>query len=1251
MADPRDSTQRNPALDDRGGDRDPTIVGIGASAGGLAALRELFAHVPADNDLAWVVVVHLSPEHESHLAALLQPQVRMPVQQVGETVPIEAGRVYVIPPNANLEAIDTHLRLSQLEERRRERAPIDHFFRTLSRTHDGHAVGVVLSGTGGDGTIGLKEIKEKGGLSVVQDPDEAEYDGMPRSAVATGLVDLILPLAEIPGAILRYAHTRPRLTMPPEGAEPEDDERVLLQKVFAQIRAHTGRDFSRYKRSTILRRTARRMQIRQVEELSRYLDVLRADPEEVRALAEDLLITVTNFFRDSEVFEVLEREVVPQLFEGKSPDDEIRVWTVGCATGEEAYSLAMLLVEEAGRRADPPRVQIFASDLHERSLEKARAGFYPGEIEQDVSPARLKRFFEKENGAYRIRKELRELVVFAPHNVMGDPPFSRIDLISCRNLLIYLRREVQPDVVALFHYALNPDGFLVLGTSEGVEAPDLFRIEQKKECIYRKRNVRAPESTLPVFPDTTRRLVDGARRRTGPVEPGTHGTVHQRLLERYAPPSLLIAPDDRVVHLSEGAGRYLVHPRGDVTANVYQLVRQELRIPLRAAIHEARERRRRLQSPPVAVRFNGESGEVLVHVLPSESPEEDGFALVLFEEQRMVPSPPAGLPDVGTEDSGTASRVEGLEAELDHSRRTLQAIIEDYETSQEELRASNEELQSSNEELRSTMEELETGKEELQSMNEELHTVNQENRHKVAELAQLSADLQNLMAATEIATLFLDRDLRILRFTPNVAEVFNVRVTDHGRPLTDITHRLGSDRISADAEQVLDTLKPVEREVQDEGGRWHLSRVLPYRDTRDRVEGVVVTLVEITRLKEAQGALEESERQLRATAASLVEERSRLEAVLRSLPVGVWVADDEGRMIMKKEAADRIWAGEAPLADGVEQYEAYAAWHPETGERLGPRDYPVARALETREPVKAVELDIERFDGTHGAVLVSAAPVLDEDGGVIGVVGIGLDITDRRLTEQTLRKAKAAAEDAARAKTLFLSTLSHELRTPLNAVIGFADVLLEGLAGPVNDKQTDLLARIRSSAWYQLSMIEEILSFSRAETGEGEVLIDRIDMAEVAREIVGMLGQEAVRKGLDVRLETGDAPLPLVTDTRKVRQILTNLLGNAIKFTSEGHIDVELACSEESVVVTVRDTGRGIPEDRLADVFDPFVQIDASHTREEGGTGLGLAVSRRLARLLGGDVDVESEVGKGSTFLLRLPRRETSEDDPPGSAS
>jgi two-component system, chemotaxis family, CheB/CheR fusion protein len=844
----------------------PAVVGIGASAGGLSALRAFFGRVPEDSGLAFVVVVHLSPEHKSHLAEILQPHVRIPVQQVSQTVPLEPNRVYVIPPNRNLSAIDTHLRLSELEQRPRERAPIDHFFRTLAHTHDGHAVGIILTGTGSDGALGIKEIKEQGGLVVVQDPAEAEYDGMPQSAVTTGLVDLILPLAAIPAAVMRYAHTKPQVKIPAEEEEVRTDDEQVLQKLFLHLSEHAGRDFTRYKRSTILRRVARRMQLRTIEHLDEYLELVRRESAEASTLAEDLLITVTGFFRDPPVYQALEANVLRALVQGKAPGEELRVWSVGCATGEEAYSLAMLLLEHIDRIGGAPRIQVFASDLHARSLERAREGFYPGDIETVVSEERLRRFFVKESGGYRIGKEVRDNVVFAPHNLLTDPPFSRIDLLACRNLLIYLRREIQREVIELFHYAIRPNGFLLLGTSETVDGSDLFLTVDKAHRIYRRRSVPRVEPRLPVF--TARPVASaGSAEARMPDGPVSYGSLHHKMVERYAPPSILVSPDDKVVHLSEHAGRLLVYPGGELTASIYKVVRVELRSELRAALQAAREQKKIVTTSPIALQVEGEMRSVVLRVSPADDGTEAGFALVFLDEADSAAAPhqgpPSPVPTARDRDAGD-NLVWRLKEDLNVSQQRHQALIEEYETGQEEMKAANEELQSINEELRSTMEELETSKEELQSMNEELQTVNQENRHKVAELAQLSNDLQNLLTATDIATLFLDRDLRILRFTPRASELFNMRAADPGRPLSDLRHRLGYDDLLSDAGKVLRRLIPVERQVRDEDGRWYLARVLPYRSSEDRIEGVVMTFVETTRLMEAEAALLESKMQLAA---------------------------------------------------------------------------------------------------------------------------------------------------------------------------------------------------------------------------------------------------------------------------------------------------------------------------------------------------------------------------------------------------
>jgi two-component system, chemotaxis family, CheB/CheR fusion protein len=1192
-----------------------TVVGIGASAGGLAALKILISRIPAESGVAWVVVMHLSPTHESHLSELLQPHVGMPVRQITETTELEPDQVYVIPPNANLNAIDTHLRLSDLEELAAQRGSVDHFFRTLARTHHGHSVGVILTGTGSDGAQGVREIKAKGGITLVQDPEEAEYDSMPRSAIATGAVDAVLPVAEIPGAVLRFIGTEPRMAIGEDEPTGAEDHRRLIQKVFALIRRRTGRDFRRYKRPTVLRRVARRMQLAQVEELEAYAELLSADPAEVETLADDLLITVTSFFRDPDVFEALAEQILPRLFEEKGPEDSIRVWSVGCATGEEAYSLAILLLEEAERHPAPPRIQVFATDVHQPSLARARDAIYAGDIEADVTPERLERFFEADVGGYRVRKHVRELVVFSPHDLLGDPPFSRLDLVSCRNLLIYLEQEVQRDVQALFHYALTARGVLVLGTSESVDTSKLFRAEDKEHRIYRRRAVTAAEARVPVFPlaRTGHPALVETEQSPRDIAPGA---LHHRMVERFAPPSLLVNQDDTVIHLSEHAGRYLVHPGGEPSVNVFKIVREELRTEMRVALRAARQQGGgpAAESKPVTMPLDGGTGTVVLKVRLAPAFEAEGYALVVFEERAAPEAPEGPAPDVGV-GAGDGGRVGELEEELADARRQLQTTIEDYEATQEELQSSNEELQSSNEELRATMEELETSKEELQSINEELQAVNEENRHKVEELAQLSGDLQNLLVATDIAILFLDQQLRIVRFTPKLAELFNVRPADQGRPISDLTHRLGYKDFMADARTVLERLATVEREIQDETGRWYLTRVLPYRTPDDRIKGVVVNFIDISDRKR----MEEELRNAKTFAEDIVE----------TLHDPLLVLTADLRVLSANPAFYEHFRVEPEGTIDRSIYE------------LGNKQWDIPdlrRLLEEVLPESRVVRDFKvehEFEGIGRRVILFNARRIDH----VNFVLVGIhDITEREVAELELRAAKEAAERANAVKGQFLSTMSHELRTPLNAMIGLAELVETEVMDPDTTAQKEHAVRIKRNAWQLVHMVDEILTFSRSEAERETGTLKEADLAEVVRDALATLDLETIAPGLEVNLLGAEEPVPAHTDPDKVRQIIINLVANAVKY-AEGPVEVELDVNQQAVDFHVRDHGPGIPRDQLERIFDPFVRLDTSTSRARGGSGLGLAISRRFARLLGGDVIVESVVGEGSSFTLRLPRK------------
>ncbi|HEY8226045.1 MAG TPA: CheR family methyltransferase [Pyrinomonadaceae bacterium] len=840
------------------------VVGIGASAGGIQALNEFFRHVPADSGIAYVVILHMSPEHESRLAEVLQTTAALPVTQVRQGVKVVPNHVYVIPPNQNLIITDGHLTLSHMIGVEERRSPVDLFFRTLAETNDSRAVSVILSGTGANGSIGIKRVKEHGGVAFAQDPKEAQYPDMPLNAIATGMIDGVLPVADIPRKILSYNQHRGSVHLTePQRIQATDEE--ALREIFTQLRTRTGHDFSNYKRGTMLRRIERRMGIKELSRLPEYANHIRENRNEAQALLKDLLISVTNFFRDPQSIQALADRVLAPILANKGAEDPVRVWVAGCATGEEAYTIAMLLSEALPSGSNQPQIQLFATDLDAKAIAMAREGYYSEAELTDVSPERLRSFFIKEPIGYRVRQELREMILFAVHNVIKDPPFSHLDLISCRNLLIYLNRSAQTRMLELMHFALNPTGYLFLGGSESIEGSiELFSTVDKDHHIYQSRPVPTrvvfpvPEITFkPGFPPPIEK--DRTAQESRALERIAYVDLHQRLLEEFAAPSVVINEEYEIVHLSDRAGDYMQISGGGPSNNLLKLVRPELRLELRTALHQAVQNHGQVQTRPIRIDTSRGMKTVAAMVRPVLRPTDParGFILVLFEEQ----DPTTG-DDPRQVETTTEPVAQQLEDELMHAKAQLRATVEQYEIQQEELRASNEELQAMNEELRSAAEELETSKEELQSVNEELTTVNQELKIKIEELSQANNDFTNLMNSTDIGTIFLDRALHIKLFTPRARDAFNLISSDIGRSLADITHKLKHHELIADLEEVMSTLHKISREVETTDHQWYMMRILPYRTAEDRIDGVVMTLLDISESKVAKGELETARNEL-----------------------------------------------------------------------------------------------------------------------------------------------------------------------------------------------------------------------------------------------------------------------------------------------------------------------------------------------------------------------------------------------------
>jgi two-component system, chemotaxis family, CheB/CheR fusion protein len=825
----------------------PPVCAIGASAGGVRALQDFFGTIGDDLGLAYVVVVHLSPDHPSRLAAILGGCTRMPIEQVGNFLSLRPNCVYIIAPDRDLVIEGENLASRPIIEPRGKRSPIDTFFRSLAAARR-DALAVVLSGAGSDGALGIRAMKEAGGVVFVQDPGEAEYPAMPRNAIATGVVDFVAPIPVLVHHIAEVVHSKNSLRQ----LNKDDAEQGLLQ-ILRLLHTRTGHDFSHYKRSTVMRRVARRMQVTRHDSIRGYVEYLRGKPQEAQELLAELLISVTSFFRDHGPFETVAKAAIRSIYEKAEETGSVRVWVVGCATGEEAYSVAILLLEEAARSNVQVPIQVFASDLDEKALTTARQGRYPKTIAADVSQERLCRFFVQEDDHYRIRREVRELVLFAKHDALKDPPFMRNDLITCRNLLIYLDRKLQRQLCGVLHYALRPDGYLFLGSAENADSmPELFHLIDQDAPLYAaKRNARHAAPVLPQFAAEHHRPFAAHDRLPPRLDspPSTLATMHLSALERQSPPSALVDADYRLRHLSPNAGRFIRPSGGTISDEVWELLRPELRLDVKLALQRAFEHKQSTLTLPIIMKNEeGERRRVLAYVaLTNADKDAAPYALILFLDAGAAPLEGAG--------SGDAEEKQRLVQELTMAQERLDTSQRQYAQAVQELRASNEELQSINEEHRSISEQLETSKEELQSINEELKTVNAELKTELDNVSSAHSDLRNLVAETEIGTLFLDRQLRIKLFTPPIAKYFNVTQNDLNRAVTDFTHRLIYDGLRNDAERALETLVPMQAEVKTRDDTWLMMRMRPYRTVENVISGIVVTFTDITELKRVEDSL------------------------------------------------------------------------------------------------------------------------------------------------------------------------------------------------------------------------------------------------------------------------------------------------------------------------------------------------------------------------------------------------------------
>jgi len=831
------------------------IVGIGCSAGGLEALEKFFSHVPADSGLAFVVVQHLDPTHVSALPELIQRVTPMPVVEAGNRMAVKPNCVYLIPPNKDLSILHGALHLLDPAMPRGLRLPIDFFLRTLADDQQANAVGVILSGMGSDGLLGLRAIKEKAGLAAVQDPASAKADSMPRSVIEAGLADIVAAPEKLPAGIVAYLQMAPRKT----AIEPrlETEAQSALEKIVILLRDRTGNDFSLYKTNTLYRRIERRTALHQIARIGDYVRYLRGNPQELDLLFKELLIGVTSFFRDPAAWEILRSDVLPALLAQYPAGKGLRAWVTACSSGEEAYSLAIVFKEALDLVKPKARysLQIYATDIDSDAVDKARKGVYPKNIAADVSPQRLARhFIAEDNGGYRISKEIREMVVFAPQNVITDPPFTKLDILTCRNLLIYLGPQLQKKLLPLFHYALNRDGILLLGSAETIgNLTQLFVPLDLKARIYRRADPPLPHAGVE-FPvrGTAAAPAQGETLHTANPAESLELLTDQLIQQTYAPAAVLVNSDGDILYISGRTGKYLEPAAGRVNINLYAMARSGLREALTGTIRKALRQPQPIHLSGLKVGANGGTQSVDVTVQGIEKPEPlRGRVLVVFND---IATPPAPGGRRKTR-SAAAAAENALTLELQQTREALQVTHEEMQTTVEELKSSNEELQSTNEELQSTNEELTTSKEEMQSMNEELQTVNAELQSKVDDLSWVRNDMANLLNSTEIATVFLDGKLNLRRFTPNATKLFKLIPGDLGRPLSHIVTDLDYVELKGDSEEVLRTLVFHEKQVQTKDGRWYRVRIMPYRTQENVIDGVVITFIDITEIKMLEAEL------------------------------------------------------------------------------------------------------------------------------------------------------------------------------------------------------------------------------------------------------------------------------------------------------------------------------------------------------------------------------------------------------------
>ena len=1188
--------------------KDFHIVGIGASAGGLEALEQFFSNMPSDSGIAFVVVQHLDPTAHSSMPEILSRFTKMPAKVVSNGLKVEPNSIYLIPPNKSMSIQAGALYLEEPVHPPGLKLPIDFFFRSLAKEKGPDAVCVILSGTGSDGTLGLRAIKEGQGTVLVQDPESAKYDGMPRSAIDTGLADFVLKPDKMPEKIIQF-HKHSAINDAKFGATAKEAIEPL-QQIFAILQINTGHDFSRYKGATIRRRLQRRMSVNQINDILEYARFLNGNEEEIKSLQKDLLISVTRFFRDHDAFEALKAQL-KGLLKNKSQGADLRVWVAGCATGEEVYSIAMIISECLDEMKKRLSVQLYGTDIDLDALHVARAGKYPANIVADVSPERMKRFFVKRDDTYNIKKEIREMVVFAPQDFIKDPPFSRMDLICCRNLLIYLDNDVQSRLLPLFNYALKPDGILFLGTSETIgESTDLFTVLDKIWKIYQRRDVIMDVDRLKypaVFaPSSAKPTGEPAQ---GVTETKIPALAEKIFLDDYAPTFAVIDEKYRLVYVRGRTGKYLEIASGQPSLGIMEMAREGLRAELASTIYQATSEKKKSVREGVRVKYNGGFQTLNLTVAPLIGHGiPPGLLIIVFQELEFTTGEAKASPYVRGR-----KRVMELEAELNLTKENLQAMIEELEATNEELKSANEELQSNNEELQSSNEQLDTSREELQSLNEELTTLNAELHDKNELLSKANDDLNNFVNRTDIAIILLDDELKIRSCTPATSDIFNIRKIDAGRPIDEITSRLVYDKIVDDVHEVLRNLQPKEVEVQRKDGYWFNMRISPYRTAQNVISGLVVSFLDINEQKKATESLRET--------------RDYLDSLFNyaSAPIIAWnyslniTRFNNAFVQLTGRSADEMMGKKIDiLIPPDKRQEALQE---------------INRATVKGQRLEAVEIPFQHIDGSIRTILWNSATVFGADGKTpVATIAQGQDITDRKKAEDGLKQRTAELEVSNKELESFSYSVSHDLRAPLRSMEGFSNALLENYAQKLDDQGKQYLTYIQESSVLMNHLIDDLLKLSRV--ARSDINYEKVNLSDMAQKVVDELAKTEPQREVMFSIASN---IIAYGDRNLLLLVLENLLGNAWKFSSkvaEPRIEMGTIDHNGKQACFIRDNGVGFDMIYVDKLFKPFQRLHKAS--EFPGTGIGLATVQRIVRRHGGEIWAESNVGEGATFYFTL---------------